>query len=229
MSGTVFNGYGGNGLFDKIYYFLGVNFWFVLANIPVLLFLVFVGGSQIEVFLPLFLLCLLPMAPALSAVMYAMYRLVNRIDVGGMRDFIKGYKSSFVQSMQIGAGQLFLVFILWTNIQFFGNEMPVFPLVILFVILLVLVILMTPYLYLLISHYHMKNLDIVKTALALTIGKPVLTFGNVAALCLVLIAFGISPGATVLFMGSVYGFLIVFMSGRILRTFEKEEAEETEE
>ena len=56
----------------KIWYFLVINFLFVISNIPVLLFLLLVGGSQIRTYLPLFLLSLAPMAPALSAVMYAL-------------------------------------------------------------------------------------------------------------------------------------------------------------
>lgn len=227
MSG--FNGYGVSSLFDKVYYFLGVNFWFVVSNIPLLLFLVFVGGSRIATFLPLFLLCLLPMAPAFSGVLYAMYRLIKGYDLGSMRDYGRGYKGSFWQSVQIGGIQLFLVFILWTNISFFSDTMPFFPVVIVSVILFVIVLLMTPYLYLLVAHYKMKNMEIIKTALALTIGKPVFTVGNVAALGLLLAAFEISAGTTVLFMGSIYGFLIVFMNDRVLRRFEPEAEAETKE
>ena len=56
------------GICEKICYFFTVNLLFIISNIPVLLFLLFVGAGQIRECLPLFLLCLLPMAPALSAV-----------------------------------------------------------------------------------------------------------------------------------------------------------------
>ena len=60
------------GFCEKICYFFIVNLLFIVSNLLALLFLLFVGAGQIRECLPLFLLSLLPMAPALSAVMYTM-------------------------------------------------------------------------------------------------------------------------------------------------------------
>lgn len=45
------------------------------------------GVSEME----LFLVCLIPMAPDLSAVMYAMNRLIRGIEGRALRDYKKGY------------------------------------------------------------------------------------------------------------------------------------------
>ena len=53
------------------------------------------------------------------------------------------------------------------------------------------------------------------------IAKPVFTLGNIVALLLILAAFEISAGTTVLFMGSVYGFLVMFMNQSVMKKLEE--------
>lgn len=209
------------GFCDKIWYFIKVNFMFIISNIPVLAFFLFVGIGNIRVYLPLFLVSLLPMAPALSALMYAMNRMIHGVDSGAVKAYVKGYKSDFFQKIKLGAGQLLAVWILWTNIEFFTIQMPVLPLAILFSVLFAAAVLVTPNLYLLASRYEMKNMQIVRTALTLMVVRPVMTLGSIAALGIVLAAFEIVAGTAVLFMGSVYGFLIVFMNQRVLSQLEE--------
>ena len=75
-------------------------------------------------------------------------------------------------------------------------------------------------LYMLVSRYEMGNLHIAKTAVTLLFAKPVFTLGNVVALGIVLAAFEISAGTTVLFMGSIYGFLVMFMNQSVMQKLE---------
>ena len=58
------------GFCEKFLYFLKINCLFLLSNLPVLLFFLFVGISQVRIYLPLFLLCLIPAGPAVSAVFF---------------------------------------------------------------------------------------------------------------------------------------------------------------
>ncbi|NBH83228.1 hypothetical protein D7X88_09240 [bacterium C-53] len=211
------------GFCEKVCYFFMVNLLFLISNIPFFLFLLFVGAGQIRECLPLFLVCLLPVAPALSAVLYAMNRVIHGTERAGFHDYKKGYCSGFLQKIKLGACQLFAVFVFWTNLEFFAVQIRVFPLMVLFVILFVITVLVTPNLYMLASRYEMKNIQIVKTAVTLLIAKPVLTLGSVASFVLILAAFEISAGTTVLFMGSVYGFLIMFINQGIFRELEKSE------
>lgn len=209
------------GFCEKVCYFFLVSLLFLLSNIPVLLFLLFVGAGQIRECLPLFLLCLLPMAPALSAVMYAMNRLIQGTQGRACRDYKKGYCSDFLQKVRLGAGQLLAVLLCWTNIEFFSMQVRIFPLTMLFVVLFAVTVLVTPNLYMLTSRYEMGNLQIVKTAVTLLIAQPVFTLGNLVALGLILAAFEICAGTTVLFMGSAYGFLVMFMNQAVFRKLEK--------
>lgn len=205
------------GFCEKVCYFFTVNLLFVISNFPILLFLLFIGAGQIRECLPLFLLCLIPMAPALSAVMYTMNRLIHGTEGKAVKDYKKGYCSDFLQKVGLGAGQMLVIIMCWTNIEFFTLQVRIFPFTIIFMILFAAAVLVTPNLYMLASRYEMKNIQIAKTAVTLLIAKPVSALGNIVALGVVLAAFEISPGTTVLFMGSVYGFLVMFMNQSVLR------------
>lgn len=209
-----------SGVCEKICYFFVVNLLFVVSNIPLLLFFLFIGIGQVRTYLPLFLLCMFPMAPALSAVFYAMNRLIGGVERGPIKDYWKGYTEDLIQKLLLGTGQLFAVFVLWTNVEFFALQVQVLPLTILFGILFAAAVLITPNLYMLASRYEMKNLQIVKTAIVLLFARPGETFANLVALAVVLMAFELSPGTTVLFAGSVYGFLIMFMNKKVIKILE---------
>ena len=210
------------GFCEKVCYFFTVNLLFVISNFPILLFLLFIGAGQIRECLPLFLLCLIPMAPALSAVMYTMNRLIHGTEGKAVKDYKKGYCSDFLQKVGLGAGQMLVIIMCWTNIEFFTLQVRIFPFTIIFMILFAAAVLVTPNLYMLVSRYEMGNLHIAKTAVTLLFAKPVFTLGNVVALGIVLAAFEISAGTTVLFMGSIYGFLVMFMNQSVMQKLEEE-------
>lgn len=206
---------------EKVCYFLVVNFLFLVSSLPVLLFFLFIGISQVRVYLPLFLLLALSVPPAFSAVLYAMRRLLDGTERGPVKDYWKGYKTDFFQKFRLGAVQMLAFFILWTNIEFFSKQLKNVPLTILFVLLFAMAAAVTPNLYLLASRYEMKNRDIIKTACVLTITRPVCTLGMIAALGVVLAAFEIAAGTAVLFMVSIYAFLVVFISKGVLGALEE--------
>ena len=99
-------------------------------------------------------------------------------------------------------------------------QVKIFPLVLVFIVLFAAAVLVTPNLYMLASRYEMKNMQIVRTGTALLFAKPVAALGNIAALAIVLVAFELSAGTTVLFMGSVYGFLVMFMNQNVMQKLE---------
>lgn len=203
--------------FQSIYYMLGINLWFMICNFPVLLFFLFVGISKVGTYLPLFLICLLPLAPSLCGAFYAMNRLLNKEDGGVVHDYFKGYKSGALLAIRLGACQLGLIFILWTNIRFFMNVVPMLPIFILSFLLFLLIVFITPNLYFLAGIYDMDFLQTVKAGVILTLGKPISTLGGIATIGIMLAIFEVMPGFAVLFMGSVFPLLITYMNRRFLK------------
>ena len=82
-------------------------------------------------------------------------------------------------------------------------------------------LLITPNLYLLASRYEMKVKDILKGAVVLCIARPVITLGNTAVLAAALMLLEIRAGTFILFTVSIYGFLVVFMNQRVLKSIEE--------
>lgn len=206
---------------DKICYFFIMNILFLLSNIPVLLFFLFIGISQVRTCLPLFLICCIPIPLALSAIFYSMYRLLNQTESTAIKDYLHGYQMDIGQKSKLALGQSIVILILWTNVEFFAKQLVILPFVILFAILFAFAILMTPMLYLLASRYQMTNKELIKTACILTCTRPILTLGNLAALFIILMSIEIMAGTTVLFMASIYGFLVVLMSRKMLQSLEE--------
>ena len=209
------------GFCEKLWYVIGANLLFLLSNLPALLFFLFVGASQVRTCLPFFLLCMVPAGPALSALFYTMNRLLSKTETGVWRDYRKAYRDDWGQKYLLAAGHMFLILVFEINIEFFAVQIPVFPLMILFVILFAAALAVTPNLYLLASRYRMRNRDIVKTSLILLVTRPVSTLGSIVSLGVILMLFELKAGTAVLFMGSLYGFLIAFMNRKVLHSLEE--------
>ena len=221
MFGELFNIEKILGVCDKILYFLKINFLFLISNTPLLLFFLFQGISQVRTFLPFFLLCLVPAGPALSAVFFAMNRMLKGTETGAWKDYFTGYRDSWGKKMALAGIQVLLIWIFWTNVEFFSIQMPVIPCMILFVILFAAAVLMTPNLYLLASRYEMSIRDLLKGSVILLITKPAVTFGQIAVTAFLLMLLEIQAGTVILFLASIYGFLIVFLNRNVFRTLEE--------
>lgn len=221
MKQTVFNIEKILGFCETVCYFLAVNLLFLVSVFPALLFLLFVGASQIRECLPLFLLSLVPAAPALSAVFTCMNRVVRGVSGSAFSDYRQGYTDEWLLKLRLGAGNMFALFILWNNTEFFFRQLRILPLCILFGFLFAAAVLASPTIYLLASRYRMGGLQTVKAAAALFFTKPVAAVGNTAALAVCLMLFELWPGTAVLFIVSVFCFLIAFMDKGMLRELEE--------
>lgn len=220
MLNELFSGERIYGFCEKVCYFFIINALFWLSNIPLICFFILVGIKQIPTYLPLFMITLLPVPPALSAVLYCMGRQLRGTEVRAFKDYKKGYREDFFLKLKLGTVQLFAIFVLWTNTKFL-SEYGFGIISMFFFVAFIFTIILTPNLYLLASRYEMKFLDIIRVAVIITVTHPVCTLGYIAAFGFVLMLFELSAGTTVLFMISGYGFLIAFMSRYMLKLLEK--------
>lgn len=202
--------------FNSIFFLLFLNLLFLASNIPFLLFFFGIGISEAGTYLPLFLLCLVPLGPSLSALFHSMEKWRINKDVYPFREYAKGYRKNFGQAVLASALQMAFAFILITNMKMFGSLFPSFFLNIFYLILFAVMILMTPNIYLLIMKFKMNLRQIFKTALVITISKPLLTLGNAAAFCIVLVFFELVSGTTFLFIGSIYALILMTMNKKLL-------------
>lgn len=207
--------------FNYIFWFFILNLFFMIFNIPVILFFIFVGISNMFNYFPLFLLCLIPTAPAFTALLYCMRRLVFSKDLEPVSDFKKGIKLNFIPSLKIWIPELLIILALYSNIQFFTSIYKSIILVCIFSAILILVFAATPYIYILISRFSMKPLDILRTSFILTFTRPIITITNILLFVTALILFEISPATMSLFIISIFAFAIIFFNRALIHELEQ--------
>lgn len=206
--------------FNYIFCFFMLNIFFSILNIPVILFFLFVGLSNITTYLPLFLVSLIPFGASFTALLYCMRKLVKYKDLDLFSDFVKGLKYNWKQSTLMWCGELFLIFLLSFNLRIFSTVYYSLPLTCVFIVLMVLTLLTTTYIFVLISRFSMGSMDILRASVILTFTKPVVSIGNIVIFLFSLMLFEISPGTTVIFMASIVSYLIMFLNKNLLESLE---------
>lgn len=207
-------------IFNYIFWFFLLNLFFMIFNIPVISFFIFIGISNILSFLPLFLICLIPVGPSFTALLYCTGKLIKNKDLHIINDFIKGLKLNFKQSAFLWCSELIIMFMLYSNIKFFSVAKYSLIIPCLFSSLIILTLLITPYIYILISRFSMRNMDIIKASFILVFTRPLLTLTNILIFVITLILFEIIPSVTILFVSSLLSFLLSFANKSLLLELE---------
>ncbi|MCP3772063.1 DUF624 domain-containing protein [Paenibacillus sp. MZ04-78.2] len=132
--------------------------------------------------------------------------LTGEEDAPLFKTFFRGYKDNFVQSLLGGLIYVFLGAILYTNFQFYGNQTGAFGILRFLVLsLTVLLVISLFHFFSILSHLHMKILQIVKNAMLITIGNPVRSLTMI-----------ILNGIVLYISFIVFTFLIPFFMGSLI-------------
>ncbi|MGL4742532.1 MAG: DUF624 domain-containing protein [Sarcina sp.] len=207
--------------FNYVFWFLTLNILFLVVNTPLILFFLFVGISSMTTYLPLFLFAAIPFAASFTTLLYCMHKLIKTREVEPLKDFFTSFKSNFKNSTIIWICELLIIFILSTNIKFFaavGGNILIngFFTLVLFILLLV-----TPHIFTLTSKFSMNIISTVKSAVILTITRPIITIANILCLVVTLMLFELNPATTVLFIGSIAAFLIAFANKTLVKELQE--------
>jgi len=206
------------------WFFLG-NFYFILLNIPllfILIVLLFNGTKALPSgFTSIIIICCIPIAPAATALLSVMGKLIREKDVFFTKDFIKAYRANFFQSLYFGALEIILICILFIDIKFvILNNYPQILTVFIFIIF-AFIISMSLYIFPIISRFYLSTKDILKTAAYYTISRLNITILNCASFLIVgFIFFKISTFVLV-FASSIICYLIMFYEQKILLEIEE--------
>lgn len=206
--------------FNYVFWFFLLNIFFMLLNIPLILFIIFIGISNIFNYFPLFLICLLPTMPAFTVLFYCMNKIIVNKDLNLIKDFINGIKLNFKQGFLIWFLETIMLLILYFNINFFSTIKYNLVLVCLFSAITAILIAVTPFIFILVSKFKMKSIDILRTSFILCFTRPILTITNLLLIIIMLILFEITPGTTVLFISSLLSFSLMFVNKSLLNELE---------
>ena len=204
--------------FNYVFYFFVLNLVFLFFNIPLLSFVFLIGISKIGIYLPLFLITLIPFGPSITMLLYCTGKLIRNKDLDLMTDIKLGLKLNFKQSLIIWILELVLIFVLNINIKFFSNYSIILSAI--FILISLIILFISPYIYVLISRFSMNTKDVIKNSFILVFNRPIISIANIFSIVFTLILFEISPGTTFLFIGSVLAFLISYCNKFLLTELE---------
>jgi uncharacterized membrane protein YesL len=161
--------------------------------------------------------------PATTA-MFSVVRkwIMGEADVPIIKTYWKGYRENYKQSMFGGFLYAILGVVLIINYSFYAKQTGTLNLLsILFIVFMVVVLASLLYFFSLLSHLHMKTLQILKNALVLTIGNPigtvVMIVGNLGILY---ISFFHYTFLIPFFMGSLCATVTFFMFHKTFLTIQ---------
>jgi uncharacterized membrane protein YesL len=147
--------------------------------------------------------------PATSA-MFSVARkwVLGDTDVPLLKTFFRNYKQNYVQSMVGGIFYALLFAIMIIDYRVYLNQLEGFGFVAyLFLLLMALLLISLLHFFSLLSHFHMKTIQLLKNALILTIGRPLRS-----------IMMGIGAVA-VLYLSFKWTFLIPFFFGSVIAVY----------
>nr|WP_317358651.1 DUF624 domain-containing protein [uncultured Tyzzerella sp.] len=206
---------------NYIFYFLCINLFCIILNTPLFLFIVFIGIKQIHIYMPLFLVCCIPLPVSFCACFYCMAKFLKNKDLNVFKDFFKGIKNSFFQSTLIGIIYLFIIFILYSNIIYSINSKLNITLIFFFIILLAFILLSSINSLLLISKFSIKTFQILKYSFIITFTKPTLTLSNGFCFVFGIYIFTIYPVQMFFFLFSLISFFIYLINKHFLNYLEE--------
>lgn len=147
--------------------------------------------------------------PATSA-MFSVARkwVLGDVDVPLFKTFFRNYKQNYKQAMFGGIFYAVLFAVMIIDFRVYLTQMEGFQIVAyLFIALMAILTMSLLHFFSLLSHFHMKSVQLLKNALILTIGRPFRS---------IVMALGV---AAVLFLSFKFTFLIPFFFGSIIAVY----------
>jgi uncharacterized membrane protein YesL len=206
------------------WFFLG-NLYFLLLNIPLLFVLLVLLSNGTKALPPGFtsiiVICCLPIAPAATALLSVMGKLIREKDIRLTQDFFKAYKANFFQSLFFGALEIIIVTVLFIDIRFFiSNSYPQVLIVFLYTVI-AFIFSMSLYIFPLISRFYLSAKDILKTAAYYTIRKFNITILNLSSFLVVGFIFFKVHTFVLVFISSIVCYLLMYYQQKILLEIEE--------
>lgn len=197
-------------IFSTVFYIVAANLYFLLVNIPAIfigyLYLMDVRVSVLEVFL-----CLIPIWPAMVALLSVMNKFINKNESSITKDFFKAYKDSFKTSILIWTIQLSVLVILYVDIL---SKPSIFTYV--FMLLFIIMSSMLFYSLPLIASFHIKVKDVLILSFILVTKKFLITFAIWGALILGALIFFLTASVSILFIFSLMSMVIMYYERNLL-------------
>lgn len=200
--------------------FFITNLWFLVMISPIIIYIYkFEGNISIAILLLISIL----VGPALTTLFSIMGKLVRDGDISSTKDFFHFYKLNFWQSLLIGIILNILISIAYVDMDYFsskGNQYISY----LFLAFLVFIIMLSIYIYPIISRYNIKIIHLFKISINLLVKKIYISLSGISIIIIVLGFLRITKLSLVgvLFGASIICYLIMRIEKSTIDELEEE-------
>lgn len=206
---------------DYFFWFLSGNILFWIMNIPYLFVAItmsMTGSIQINVIL---ILSLIPMGPALTALLSVMGKLTRDGDINLTKHFFKAYKESLFDSLFFWTLGLVILFVIKIDMILIISNSYLYFINVFLKIIAVICLALDFYIFPIISRFHLKKKDIIKLSFEYLIKKfyvGVIVFGVIYFLCM--ISNKAFQAVMILFSVSIITYVIMYLQKGVLKEIE---------
>lgn len=205
---------------NYIFYLLMANIYFILFNIPIIFILItiFANGSNPapEGFSIIIFICCIPIGPAATALFSVMGKLVREKDISIFNDYLKAYKSNFLQAVILWSIELSLIMVLFVIARFLSSRDFSYMIVMFYYWLILLVFIIGLYMLSILSRFKMKSVDIIKISLYYCVRKVHITLLIIGFLIIDVFLFNKLFIFSLLIIPSITFFLIMIINKNFL-------------
>ena len=204
------------GLTNHIYALLMTNIYFVLSNIIFLFFFITLEPTFSNI--TIYFLALIPTGPSISALFYSIGKLIREKELSPLNDFFHGYKINFKDSMKFWLPLLFVLYILFVDLQYFNANPTTINSVlsVVFIIGIILTMIVLMYAFLITAGFRFRLKDIWKLSIYYIFKKVKITLGNIGIIFITLFLTTITSNFLILFIASLVSYLFMLNNKEVL-------------
>lgn len=142
------------------------NIGFLLTSLPLILYIILFKKIDLRILSLIWIFC----GPAVTALFLTINRILDKQDSGILKTFFSGYLENFKQSILISSIQGILLFVLYWDMRFLMGK-RLFILYNIFMIVSILVILISFFVYPLLSKFKISSIDLFKLSILYSIKR----------------------------------------------------------
>lgn len=199
--------------------FFITNLWFLVMILPLIIYIYKFEGN---ISMTILLLISILVGPAITTLFSIMGKLLREGEIASTKDFFHFYKLNFLQSLLVGIVLNILISIAYFDMNYFSSKGNMY-LSYLFLAFLVLIILLSLYIYPIISRYNIKILHLFKISIKLLIKK---IYISLSCMSIIIIIFGLLRITRLLLVAFLFGISIICY---LIMKIEKKVIDELEE
>lgn len=209
-------------IFNYVTWFVLSNIYFLVSNVLFIIYIINFGFDIIYNVSILFVISLIPMGPALTALYASMGKIIREKDINITRYYFKSYKINFKQSLKLWCIELAILFISYIDLKVAANGNVLSNFSIIFIIICIFTVALGTIAFPIVSRFDLNLIDVLKIAFLYSIKKIQVTVINTIIILVGLYLIYIIPGILFLCLSSIICFVIMINNKYILSEIEKE-------